>query len=72
MPFEDDKFYAKATHADVAAVAIRTSIALSSVARALEALRDGRIDNLNEHIKSLREDSDRLDEMFNQLTGYAP
>jgi hypothetical protein len=70
VPFDDKKFYGVPTRADVAGVAINVSLALGYIAWALEAIRDGKKDELKDQIKGIRDQADTLDEIFNQLTGY--
>jgi hypothetical protein len=71
MSFDEKKMAATATNRDVAAVAINFGLALSNIAFALEAARDGNGARLNEEVKKLRAIADDMDELFNRLTGYS-
>jgi hypothetical protein len=70
VPFDDNKFYAPALRHEVAAVAIQVSLAIGDIAFALDALRDGNPSELKSRIVTVRERATRLEEMFNELTGY--
>jgi hypothetical protein len=72
VPFDDTKFYALANRGDVASVAINLSLALSNIAFALEAIRDGKEEDLAKRIADIRSVANDVDELFARLTGYTP
>lgn len=70
MPFDSNKVNSPASKGDVAGIAIKTSIALSVVARALEELRQGK--DISKHIEEIYKRSRDLDDAFDELTGWKP
>jgi hypothetical protein len=70
MPFDNDKWRARASQGDVGSIAITLALTLARIAQALEALRDGDKDELAERIKEIRGDAEYLDGVFKDLTGY--
>jgi hypothetical protein len=68
MPFDDLKYYGKATRGDLGGVALKTSIALSHIAMALRAQRNG--NDIDMHIDEIEKRVVELDEIFDELTGW--
>lgn len=71
MPFDNSVYDAPARRGDIAGTAISTSLALGAIADALEQINaTGKADP--ERIALIRKQSDRLAEIFDDLTGWTP
>ena len=71
VQFDDEKFSAVAKNSDLGAVAINLALGLGAVAFALEAIRDGRNEDLTKRIAQIRAAADEMDKVFEKVTGYA-
>ena len=71
MPINDETYDEPALRRDVGPIAIRTSIALLAIVRCLEAIRAGKLPSA-EQIKKIEEMSDKLEESFDELSGWKP
>lgn len=72
MPFDNEKYYATATRAEVARVALQSSISGMHIRIALQKISERTGVDISEEIEAIREAVDRLDGYFDSLTGYTP
>lgn len=69
MPINELVYNLPAKRGDISGTAIRASIALHSIANALELIANGQKPT-SEQIASIREQAAKLDGIFDQLTGF--
>jgi hypothetical protein len=70
VPVDQSLYLSPATRGDVAGVAINVSIALDQIRIALLSLQAGDQKNNKKSLDRLQELADRLEQQFDELTGY--
>lgn len=70
MPITEDIWVTPAVKGDVAGPVIKTAIAVNALVTALEKMQKG--DDISQELNDLREKSNELNKIFDQLTGWKP
>lgn len=72
MPFKNDVYYNPPIGGDVAGIAIKTSLALDSINKALSKLSEKAGVDIDTDIEDVRKLSKQLELLFDELSGWYP